>query len=127
MVGRSTKGTLHYHQGRILSRKLWITRNQARKKQPSRQAQESLAQQQKNELDSSSSINNYEDSSTMQKKSSFSSKEGLLDPKDKTRVSQGSEEMKELQDKGSWKTVEKKKKATIPISPRKMINQKIKN
>jgi len=34
-------------------------------------------------------------------------------------MSQEPEEMKEMQDKGSWKTVEKKKKATTPISPRK--------
>jgi len=97
------------------------------RKNPQDKQGESPAQKQKNKLDNPSSINNYEDSSTVQKKSSFSSKAGLLDPKDKTPVSQGSEEMKELQDKGSWKTVEKKKKAATPISPRKMTNQKIKN
>ena len=77
------------------------------------------AQQQKNELDSPSSINNYEDSNTTQKKSSFRSKENLPDPEDKKPMSQESEEMKELQDKRSWKTVEKKKKGTPPIFPRK--------
>jgi len=34
-------------------------------------------------------------------------------------MSQEQEEMKEMQDKESWKTVEKKKKATTSISPRK--------
>ena len=62
----------------------------------------------------------------MQKKSSFSSKSDLPDPEDKTPVSQESEEMKELQDKRSWKTVEKKKKATTPILPRKTRSQTIK-
>jgi len=34
-------------------------------------------------------------------------------------MSQEPEEMKEMQDKESWKTIEKKKKATSPISQRK--------
>jgi len=42
-------------------------------------------------------------------------------------MSQELEEMKEMQDKGSWNTIEKKQKATTPISPRKMRNQTIKN
>jgi len=45
----------------------------------------------------------------------------------KTPMSQELEEMKEMQDKGSWKTVEKKKKATTPISPRKTRSQTLKN
>jgi len=42
-------------------------------------------------------------------------------------MSQEPEEMKEMQDKGSWKTVEKKKKATTSILPRKTRSQTIKN
>jgi len=42
-------------------------------------------------------------------------------------MSQESEEMKEMQNKGSWKTVEKKKKATTPNSPRMTRSQTIKN
>jgi len=42
-------------------------------------------------------------------------------------MSQEPEEMKGMQDKVSWKTVEKKKKATAPISPRKTRSQIIKN
>ena len=74
-----------------------------------------------------SSINNYEDLNITQKKSSFSSKADLPDPEDKTPMSQESEEMKEVQEKGSWKTVEKKKKATKPISRRNTRSQTIKN
>jgi len=87
-------------------------------------------------------INNYEDSNTAQNKSSFNNKENLLDQtssltilkrtntidhEDKTPMSQELEEMKEIQYKGSWKTVEKKRKATTPISPRKARSQIIKN
>ena len=103
---------------------------------------ESPAQQQKSELDNPSSINSYEDSNTAQNKSSFNSEADLLDQTSsptifkrtnridreaKTPMSQGPEDMKEMQDKGSWKTVEKKKKATTPISPRKTRSQTIKN
>jgi len=42
-------------------------------------------------------------------------------------MSQEPEEKREMQDKGSWKTVEKKKKATSPISPRKTRSQTIRN
>jgi len=79
------------------------------------------------------SINNYEDSITTQIKYSFNSKADLLDQTSsltifkRTPMSQELEEMKEIQDKGSWKTVEKKKKATAPISPRKTRSQTIKN
>jgi len=87
-------------------------------------------------------ISSYEDSNTAQNKSSFNSKADLLDQTSspttfkrtntidreaKTPMSQELEEMKEMQDKGSWKTIEKKKKTTAPISPRKTRSQKIKN
>eukprot|EP00253_Pinus_taeda_P017607 PITA_17607 len=45
----------------------------------------------------------------------------------KTPMSQEPEEMKEMQDKGSSKTIEKKKKAATPISPRKTRSETIKN
>ena len=67
---------------------------------------------------------------TVENKSSFNSKSDLLnqtsptiDREAKTPMSQEPEEMKEMQDKGSWKTVEKRKKATTPISPRKTRSQ----
>jgi len=50
-----------------------------------------------------------------------------MDREAKTPMSQEPEEMKEMQDKGSWKTIEKKKKVTTPISPRKTRSQIIKN
>ena len=96
----------------------------------------------KNELDNPSSINNYEDLNTAQNKSSFNSKAYLpyqtssltifkrtntIDCEAKTPMSQKPEEMKEMKDKGSWKMVEKKKKATTPISTRKTRSQTIKN
>jgi len=71
---------------------------------------------------------------TAQNKSSFNSEAYILDQTSsptifkrtntidyeaKIRMSQEPEEMKEMQDKGIWKTVEKKKKATAPISLRK--------
>jgi len=77
---------------------------------------ESLAQQQKCELDNPSSINSYKDSNTTQNKSSFNNKADSLDQnysptlfkrmntidrKAKTPMSQELEEMKEMQDKGS--------------------------
>ena len=79
---------------------------------------------------------------TAQNKSSFNSKADLVDQTSsltifkrtdtidreaKTPMSQEPEEMKEMQDKGSWKTVEKRKKATTPISPRKTRSQTSKN
>ena len=79
-------------------------------------------------------INSYEDLNTAENKSSFNSKADLLnqtsptiDREAKTPMSQEPEEMKEMQDKGSWKTIEKKKKATSPISPRKTRSQTIRN
>ena len=87
-------------------------------------------------------INSYEDLNTAENKSSFNSKADLLDQTSspsifkrtntidreaKTPMSQEPEEMKEMQDKGSWKTVEKKKKATTSISPRKTRSQTSKN
>ena len=121
MVGRSTIKE-EYSPENFESQELRKEVNNPQDKQG-----ESLAQQQKNELDNSSSFNNYEDSNTTQNKSSFSSKEDLPNPEDKTPISQGTKEMKELQDKGSWKTVEKKKKATTLISPRKTRGQTVKN
>ena len=79
-------------------------------------------------------INSYEDLNTAENKSSFNSTEDLLnqtsptiDRETKTPMSQEPEEMKEMQDKGSWKNVEKRKKATTPILPRKMRSQTSKN
>ena len=80
-------------------------------------------------------INSYEDLNTAENKSSFNSEADLLnqtssptiDREAKTPMSQEPEEMKEMQDKGSWKTVEKRKKATTPISPRKTRSQTSKN
>ena len=76
-------------------------------------------------------INSYEDLNTAENKSSFNSKADLLnqtsptiDREAKTPMSQEPEEM---QDEGSWKTVEKRKKATTPISPRKTRSQTSKN
>jgi len=42
-------------------------------------------------------------------------------------MSQEPNEMKEMQDKGIWNTVEKKRKATTPISPIMSRSQKIKS
>ena len=50
-----------------------------------------------------------------------------MDHEAKTPMSQESEEMKEMQDKESWNTLEKKKKATTPISTRKTRSQRIRN
>jgi len=103
---------------------------------------ESPAQQQKGELNNPSSIDSYAVSNNAENKSSFNSKTDLLDQTSsptiskrtntidreaKTPMSQEPEEMKEMQDKESWKTVEKKKKATSPISPRKTRSQTIRN
>jgi len=96
----------------------------------------------KSELNNPSSINSYEDSNTAQNKSSFNNKADLLDQissptifkrmnkidrEAKTPMSQEPEEMKEMQDKGSWKTIEKTKRATTPILPRKSRSEIIKN
>ena len=86
-------------------------------------------------------INSYADLNTVENKSSFNNKADLLDQTSSptifkrtnkidreanTPLPQEPEEMKEMQDKGSWKTVEKKKRGTTPISPRKTRSQTIK-
>ena len=123
MVGRSTKE--HYivtkeehSRENSESQEIGQERNNSQDKK-----EESPAQEQQSELDNPSSINRYEDSNTAQNKSSFNSKADLLDQtssptifkrtntidrEPKTPMSQEQKEMKEMQDKGSWKTVEKK-------------------
>lgn len=123
-----------YSQENSESQEIGEERNNSQDKQG-----ESPTQQQKSELDNPSS---YEGTNTAQNKSPFNSKTDLLyqtssltifkrtntiDRKVKTPMSQESEEMNEMQDKESWKTVEKKKKATAPISARKTRNQTIRN
>ena len=116
MVGRSTKGAENSLSRKKSCKKETTLKTRRGKAPPNNK---------KNELDNPSSINNYEDSNTVQKKSSFSSKTDLLDFEDKTPVSPESNDMNEVQDKGSWTTVEKKKKATTPILPRKTRSQTI--
>jgi len=77
---------------------------------------------------------------TAENKSSFNSKADLLnktsspsifkrmntiDPEGNTPMSKEPEEMKDMQDKGSWNTVEKKRKSPAPILRRKTTSQRI--
>jgi len=64
-----------------------------------------------NTTQSKSSFNNKEDLPDQTYPLTIFKRKNTIDHKDKTPMSQEPAEMKEMQDKGSWKTVEKKKES----------------